>query len=210
MNEVASSSQDLAARAIAGDPEALRALVGQLAPVVRLRAARALSRTHTVVRQRRCVRQEVDDLVQEVFVTLFDREARALRGWDAARGTPLAGYVAVVADNTIASLLRSGRRRPWRDDVSGDEDDGVQGLASDRPPPEAHAVTRQLCGRLLDRMEAELSPRAMSLFVALVVDERSVADVCRETGMTADAVYAWRSRLGRVARRIGEDLAPAA
>jgi len=46
----------------------------------------------------------------------------------------------------------------------------------------------------------ELSPLAWHLFDLIYLQQLSVADVIAATGMSADAVYAWRSRLARLAR----------
>jgi hypothetical protein len=44
------------------------------------------------------------------------------------------------------------------------------------------------------------------MFQLLVVEELPIEDVCRRTGMTADAAYAWRSRLGKQARQIRDEI----
>lgn len=44
------------------------------------------------------------------------------------------------------------------------------------------------------------------MFELLVIEVRSVEDVCAITNLTPDAVYAWRSRLARMAREIAEEL----
>jgi hypothetical protein len=44
------------------------------------------------------------------------------------------------------------------------------------------------------------------MFQLLVVEELTIEDVCQRTGMTADAAYTWRSRLGKQARKIRDDI----
>jgi hypothetical protein len=41
-----------------------------------------------------------------------------------------------------------------------------------------------------------------------MVEERTIVDVCEATGMTTDAVYAFRSRLGKLVRRLVDELEP--
>jgi RNA polymerase sigma-70 factor (ECF subfamily) len=51
-------------------------------------------------------------------------------------------------------------------------------------------------GRLHERLRETLTPLGMHLFNLLFVEERSVEEVCTTTTLSADAVYAWRSRCG--------------
>lgn len=186
--------------ALAGGEAAVRALVAHVAGGIEAEAARALYRRRGV--DRRDARQEIDDLVQEVFVALFEEDAKRLRAWDPARGLPLVRFCRVVASREIASILRSGRRSPWTDVP----DDTLDGRATSGEELEARVASREALVQLLDRLRTELSPRALELFERLIVDEEPVASVGAAYGLTSDAVYAWRSRLGRRARAILSDL----
>ena len=68
------------------------------------------------------------------------------------------------------------------------------------------AVSRELLRGLLRRLEETLSPLGRQLFELIFLQERSVADVEDAMGMTSDAVYAWRSRLRRLSRRLLDDM----
>ena len=67
-------------------------------------------------------------------------------------------------------------------------------------------VSQQMLEALLDRLREELSPLGLTLFEQLFIQQRSVAEVCEQTGMSRDAVYAWQSRLGKLSRRLGAEL----
>lgn len=190
-------------RALAGDAAARRELVTTLLPVVQVRVARVLARRRT--RSNRDVRQEVADLVQEVFAALFENDGHALRAWDPSRGLSLASFCGFIAEREAASILRSGRRSPWTEDATPSED--LERDLGATTNAELGAVSREYLERLMDRLREELSPRGLEMFQRLVIDEETVESVCTSTGMTPDAVYAWRSRLGKVARRIGAEIA---
>ncbi|MBI2393656.1 MAG: sigma-70 family RNA polymerase sigma factor [Deltaproteobacteria bacterium] len=192
---------DLVRRAAAREPDAVRELVGLLRPTIQLRAVRSLIRN--MRGRRRSTAQEVEDLVQEVFLALFDDDARALRAWDPAR-LPLAAFVGVIADHEVASIFRSGRRRPYRDEEDGAVEPDT--FASDGGGAEAIVECNETLSALLARLRAELSPKGLELFHALLVDEQPVEEVCASTGMTRDAVYAWKSRLGKLVRRLAAEL----
>jgi DNA-directed RNA polymerase specialized sigma24 family protein len=192
--------RDLVTRALARDRAAVRDVVALLTPVVHVRATRALERSGSR-RRGRDVRQEVEDLVQEVFVSLFADEGRALRAWDPARGASLLNFVGLVAEHQVASILRTGRRHPWTEEPTVHEAlDGPTGSAGD------DIASRNLFQCALDRLRAELSPRALELFHALVLDDEPLASVCERTGLSADAAYAWRSRLLKRTRVILSEL----
>ncbi len=184
-------------RALAGEETALGRLVERLTPVVQARVARALLRAGRGAGPR--LRQELKDLVQEVFLALFDRRARILTTWDPERGLSLENFVGLVTERQVISILRSGKRDPWREDPTLDSElDG----ASPEISPEAAAVSKQALEQLLERLRAALSPLGFRLFELLYLHERSVSEVERATGLSSAAVYAWRSRLRRLARSL--------
>lgn len=188
---------ELVTRALAREPAALRALVDRVLPVVHARVARALVRRGRA--EGRDLRQEVEDLSQEVFVALFADGGRALRAWDGARGLSLPNFVGLLAEREVASVLRSGRRSPFTESPTELED-----LEAAVPPtagPEPAFASRELLDAILGRVREALTPKGLELFERLIVDEEPVEAVCAATGMTADAVYAWRSRLGKLVRK---------
>lgn len=197
-----SDERSLLERSLAGDSSATRALVRLLLPVVQVRVARVLSRRRG--RSGRDVRQEVEDLSQEVFAALFERDARVLRAWDPSRGLSLASFCGLIAEREAASILRSGRRSPWTEDAT-EEDDLERGVGA-HADTELRVASREQLDRLVDKLREALSPRGLEMFQRLVVDEEPVESVAASTGMTADAIYAWRSRLGKLVRRLAAEL----
>ncbi|MBK8214369.1 MAG: sigma-70 family RNA polymerase sigma factor [Myxococcales bacterium] len=193
---------ELVRRAVGREPAAVHALVCAIGPVVQGRVAKALYRRRGPSARGRDVTQEIDDLAQEVFLALFENDARALRAWDPTRG-PLGGYVALLADHLVASVFRSGRRRPWSDELDVlPEPDAVD---------EAHGPERlfgsiEMLDVLLERLRAELSPKGFDVFVRLYVEEQSVESVAAALAMTPDALYAWRSRLSKLVRSLAAEV----
>ncbi len=191
------------AGALAGDEDALNRLVDRLTPVIQSRVAALLVRSSTSGAGG--LRPQVEDLVQEVFIAIFDKGATTLRSWDPARGTSLESFVAVVAERRAISFLRSGRKNPWKEEPTLPEE--LDGLSSD-VSSEALVASRELLREILRRLEEELSPQGWKVFGLLFVEQLSVPEISRETGLSADAIYAWRSRLRRLARRLRRDIEP--
>lgn len=189
-------------RALRGDPAALRVLVDQLTPVIQARVARVLLRSASARQAGRSIRQEVEDMTQEVFVSLLDEDGRSLRSWAPERGASLKNFVGLLAERQAMSILRSGRRSPWPRELP-------QTPADDAPSPvrlEQAIESRELLERLLERLRQALSPRGLELFQRLYVQEESVESVMQSCDLSADAVYAWRSRLRKLVREVASEL----
>jgi len=181
--------------ALAGDAAAVHWLVAFLSPVIQARVARALLRRASGGRS---TRQEVEDMTQEVFVALFEDGGKVLRAWEPGRGLSLANFTGLVAERQVAAILRSGRRSPWTEDPTLTEE--LERPSDSAVGPEARVASQQLLAVLLDRLRATLSPKGLDLLERLYVREESVDAVCAATGMSHDAVYAWRSRLSKLVR----------
>lgn len=183
---------------LAGDPQATRAFVGALRPIVQTRVARVLLR-FSARADGRDVRQEVDDLTQDVFVQLFAADARVLRRWSPTKGLSLPNFVGLVARRHATKTLMSDRRSPWSEEPTLSP---ALDRASGATEPERRIVQRDLLATVLRLIRAELSPRASLLFEALVVERRPIPEVADLTGLSTAALYQWRSRLARRAREI--------
>jgi RNA polymerase sigma factor (sigma-70 family) len=194
----------LVRRALSGDPTALTGLVAALTPVIQARVARTLLARRFRLAGGRDVRQEVEDLSQDVFLALFSRDGHVLRAWQAERGLSLENFVGLIAERQVLSFLRSGRRNPWKEDASFTAEE----LETEAPEsgPEAVAASREHLALLLDRLREELSPLGWRLFELLFVQELSQAEVEAASGLSADAVYAWRSRLRRLSQKLLAEL----
>lgn len=192
-------TSDLLREALAGDQDALTRLVAVLTPVIQARVARTLLGHRSRFAADRNVRQEVEDLTQEIFLSLFSRNAHVLRSWQAERGLSLENFVGMVSERLVVSFLRSGKRNPWKEDPSLMED--LDAAALDRGPEEVTAGREQL-RLLLDRLRETLSPLGRQLFELLFVKELSLPEAMAASGLSADAVYAWRSRLRRLAQEL--------
>lgn len=197
-----SELHEVLARALAGDRAALDALLQKLAPIVQARAARILARRRGS--SGRDARQELFDMVQEVFLSLLDDDAKALRSWQKERGLSLENFVGLIAERQVASIMRTGKRSPWKDEPTEGE-----ALELRAGSAESHAdavASRELVLAMVDRLREELTPRMLHVFYALWVHEVSVPQLCEETGMTPEAVYMARNRIAKRARAIAEEL----
>jgi RNA polymerase sigma factor (sigma-70 family) len=190
----------LVKRALDGEPAAQNELVALLTPVIQVRVARTLLARLSFLAGGRSVREVVKDLTQDVWVALIDRDWRVLRSWRPERGLSLANFVGLVAERQVLSFLRSGRRNPLKEEPLF-TDEELETLSLD-PGPEEILANREQLALLLDRLREDQSLQAVQLFDLLYVQELSPAEVQAVTGLSAAAVYQWRSRLRREAQRL--------
>lgn len=188
-------------QALARGHDALPELVDRWTPVIQARVVRVLQRRASRLGSRAF--QEVEELVQQVFVTLFENDAAALRAWRPERGLSLNNWIGLLAEQQVLALLRTRKRNPWTEEPTEIED---LDRTSSEPTPEHETLHRDVLDRLLDRLQARVSPLGWHLFRLLFLEDREIADAAHRSGLSTTAVYAWRSRLRRQARELRDTL----
>jgi RNA polymerase sigma-70 factor (ECF subfamily) len=79
-------------------------------------------------------------------------------------------------------------------------------VETEGPGPEEIAASREHLALLLDLLYDELSPLGWRMFELLFVQDLPQAEVEAVSGLSPDAVYAWRSRLRQMARKLRDEL----
>jgi RNA polymerase sigma-70 factor (ECF subfamily) len=150
------------------------------------------------------VTQDAADIVQDVFLSLFQADGKALRAWDPARGSSLESFVGLLARHQTDSVLRNGRTCPWREDPTDFAD--LDGFASQAHSPDAVVASRDQLRQLLERLRQELSPRGLEIFTWMVIEEEPIDRLSTRLGLTHEALYQWRSRFSKLARTLSTDM----
>lgn len=192
---------ELVDRALGGDPDAQRRLVAALTPEIHWSVARMLRRWRTGVAAARDLHQEVEDMVQDVFLELFEDGAKTLRRWDPKR-LPLEAFVGYVARIRTAEVLRS-RRSPWREDPNPTEELPHGSL---RRTPEDDLLSHDQLRRVHLCLLAGFGPDDARLFELFFLRQLSPQEASDATGRSVAAVYKWRSRLYERARKCRDEL----
>jgi DNA-directed RNA polymerase specialized sigma24 family protein len=190
-------------RALSRDQEALDGLLAIVVPALYLRVGFVLRRRSAAARGRD-VRQELDDLVQDLLLKLFADDGRILRSWNPERGLSLERFLGLVSERHVASVMRSQRRNPWMEDPTLAE--LLSEREDDAPTAEVRFASREMCEVILDRLRIRLSPLALHLFYALVIEGRDVDVVAAETNLPRRAMYNWKNRLLRVVHQVAAEL----
>ena len=189
--------------ALGGHVGAMQALIQDIAPIVQVRVARALLRRRSQARGRD-PRQELEDLVQDVFAALFARGGKALKTWDPGRRLSFGGFVGFLAEREVGMRMRTGKRNPWTEDPTMDEH--LVNLTGEESTVEADIISRDFIARITERLRERLSPRGRQYFQLFFVDNLDVQEVASETGTTPAALYAWRNRLAKLLRELKDEI----
>ena len=186
-------------RALAYDQAAENELYALLTPVIHARVARTLLARRSLLSGNRSVREEIEDLCQDVWMKLFANDGHVLLTWDPKRGASLHNFVGLVAEYQVLAYLRNGKSNPQKEEPWPEDELDTPALDSGT---EELVASREQLSLLLDQLRDKLSPQAWQLFDLLFIQELSPAEVQAVTGLSADAVYQWRSRLRRLAQRL--------
>lgn len=190
--------QDLQ-RALDGNETALGHLVKVLTPIIQARVVRVLVRRSQQAAGR-AIRNEVEDLTQEVFLALLEQDGRTLRSWNPSLGLSLENFVGLVAERLTNTILKTGKRSPWSMDPTADEDlDTIMPPQSDM---EERLVHKDTLTKVVGRLEQELSPLGRQIFELAWIEQRSPEDISRCLGISVEAVYKWRSRIVQRCKKI--------
>lgn len=186
-----------------GGDQGLTRLVRRLQGIVHARVARVFLRCDPAAAPGK--NEDIEEVAQGVFVTLFERDAVALRGWKPDRGMSLENYVGMIAERRAISALR--RRRRAEVPLVVETLEAHQGALSDPARgAEPRVEHRQLLRRMLRRLEETLSPGAWRIFELRFIDELEIDEIHQETGLSPDAIYAAISRLRRQARGVKNEI----
>jgi RNA polymerase sigma factor (sigma-70 family) len=170
------STQDVMARALAGDRAAMRLLFAHvICPVIERRLAHRLALAGVD-------RAAFRDHVQEVLVHLLERDAEVLRRWDPERGA-LEPYIAKVADNHLISRLR--KRPPPTPTAELDRE----------PAASASPEQSAACSHLVMRLLRELNDNDAAVFRAVYLEELSPDEAAALLGISRDAAHKRIQRL---------------
>ena len=148
---------------------------------------------------------DVDDISQETFVALLEKDGRLVRSWDPDRAS-FETYSGHIAAQRAIDYVRRRRELLFDDDAPPESME----LAIDSSRnPDRLAASRELQEKTLARLWDELHEQGRRMFELIIVEEREVDDICTQTNMERSAVYAWRSRLKRriqeIAAAIGDE-----
>jgi RNA polymerase sigma-70 factor (ECF subfamily) len=188
-------------RALAGQPPAIAQLVQRLTPVVQRRVAAGLLRCGGY----RDLRPEIEDMTQEVLISLFASAGWKLDQWEPERGASLENFVGLIARRHVTSALRTRRANPFTQQPTDPSDFDQQPDSGRSGSAVLSSEARQSLELLAERLQERLSPQGLQMFQLLFVEEREVTEIAQLTGLKAAAIYQWRNRLRKLVAELQQE-----
>jgi RNA polymerase sigma-70 factor (ECF subfamily) len=174
------------ARIAQGDRDAALELVQRTQPLVL-----------KLVRAHRSRQHAEQDLVQEVYLTVFARLDR----YRPRDGVPFEHWLARVAVHTCRDVLRAERRRPAAGSLSAQAGAWLEALTDEREAPTGSELAAR---ELVELLLAELRPDDRLVLTWLDLEQRSVAEVAQLTGWSRTLVKVRAFRARRRLRTLAE------
>jgi RNA polymerase sigma-70 factor, ECF subfamily len=199
-SEGADATTELLQGCIRGDADARRRLVAEYSGIVSYGVSVIFQQFGRPSR-----REEIEDICQDVFLALFDQDARKLRQYQGRNGCSLASWLRVVANRLTIDRLRREGRTVSLDDPNNRESWRIREAEPDaRPGPEPLVEEAQRASRVRELI-AQLAPKDQ-LFVQLFYFQGlPIEEVANTIGITTNAAYVRKMRLHEKLRRLVSD-----
>ena len=141
-------------------------------------------------------RDDLDDLVGDVWLVLLREDMKKLRQYDAGRGFRIASFLGLVATNATIDHLRA------RQAESTPLDDVIEDFASLRAEAPRDVVEAREEAELARAALAQLSCDERAFVVDCFRDERSPEELARTLGVTTNTVYSRKFKIREKLQKI--------
>jgi RNA polymerase sigma factor (sigma-70 family) len=141
-------------------------------------------------------RDDLDDLVGDVWLVLLREDMKKLRQYDATRGFRIASFLGLVATNATIDHLRA------RQAESTPLDDVIEDYASLRAEAPRDVVEARQEAELARAALAQLSGDERAFVVDCFRDERSPEELARALGVTTNTVYSRKFKIREKLQKI--------
>jgi len=157
-------------------------------------------RRYSASRSARVTEEDLQDIVGEVWVSLWENDKLRLRRFDPRRGLKVSTWLRLLARNKTVDWLRARSSRPP--------------TAGEQVPPELEASgplpdngpERRERAALVARAVARLTPAERRFLEVWYGQERSGEDLARELGISTTTVYTRRFKIVAKLARLCEAL----
>jgi RNA polymerase sigma-70 factor (ECF subfamily) len=140
--------------------------------------------------------EDLEDLVNDVWVTLLRDDMKKLRQYDANRGFRIASFIGLVATNTTIDHLRA------RQAESRPLDEVMEDFVSLAIAPARDVVEDREQAELARAALARLSREERDFVVHVFHDERAPEELARTLGVTTNTIYSRKFKIREKLARI--------
>jgi len=176
-----------------GEREAEEAFVERYTSIVEF-CVRALSRNRGVSEE------DIEDIVSEVWLSLWEKEKHRLRRFDPARAVRVSTWVGTLARNKTIDWLRAQHPPALSLSSEGSWE------PSDSAPPVEEELERRQCLELARLAIEQLSQQDRGFLEVLCSEEHETEDLARRLGIAVTTVYTRRFKIAQKLSRLVESL----
>jgi RNA polymerase sigma factor (sigma-70 family) len=174
---------------IGGDAKAMAAFVARYDRYIRTIVGRTVRKYTSDIDS-----SVIDDLSQEVFVSLFENDRRRLRLFEGRNGCPLRAWLRVIAMRTTVSRMR--RWKKYAQLPNEDTDRGSTRLVDEGPTATQMLAAQDDLSRKqkLINLASSLAPEDRELIEMIYVHEMSVPEISKALRIRRGALYMRKNR----------------
>lgn len=156
-------------------------------------------------RHKPMVREDIDDLHNSIFLSLFEKNCKKLSQYEGRNGCSLASWVRMIAVRLVLDYFRKQAHA-----VVCQCDPEVLDFLNDHTPDDTSPLDQLETSERMGRMEdalATLLPRDRLVIRLHCFEERPLDQVARIMDLNPNTLYSLKSRaIQRLKRAMGEDL----
>jgi RNA polymerase sigma-70 factor (ECF subfamily) len=178
-----------------GERQAEEAFVERYTAIVEY-CVRALSRNRGVSEE------DIEDIVSEVWLSLWEKEKHRLRRFDPTRRVRVSTWVGTLARHKTIDWLRA--RQPAALSLSTEE----SWEPSDTAPPPEELLERRQAVELARLAVEQLSQQDRGFLEVLCSEEQGSEELARQLGIAVTTVYTRRFKIAQKLTRLVAELAP--
>ena len=171
--------------ALEGNRRARSRLVDRVGPLIEARIHRRVSKNKPIGIN------GFDDVAQQVWLRLFDRNGHRLQGFDPDRGT-LEGYISRIAESEILDLLK--RPRLSVADLPSEDE-----LSDPTPGADVRTELKQLAEQMRVHLDTVLPTRGKLILRLLHDDGRDADEVAEIMEVSKQVVANWKHKIKKLA-----------
>ena len=191
------STADLLEGCIRGDQQARTRLVEEYSGIVNYGVSVIFQQFGRPYRK-----EEIEDLSQDVFLGLFDKDCRKLKQYQGRNGCTFASWLRVVANRfTIDRLRREGRTISLDDPESGESWRVRETRPDSRPGPEPQVEAADRAAKVRE-LVTHLPPKDQMFVQLFYFQGLPIDEVAQTIGITTNAAYVRKMRLHQKLRKI--------
>jgi RNA polymerase sigma-70 factor (ECF subfamily) len=145
--------------------------------------------------------QILDDVFQEVFLSLFKNQYKKLKQFKGKNNCTLASWLRIIASRSAIDFMRKQRNCVSLDDTIGRGQALGERLTNKKDRPDKNLEKRERY-QLFKKMIAELAPKDRYLFELTYHQELPDKEIAQILNLSVSAVYMRKSRIKEKLKKI--------